>query len=95
MSIRGETQKAKTAFYAFGIPTPLAHCSLLNIEGESEMRKGNYNCFSYKQRQYLLENGLEPIHEMIHSSTKRTFWIFERNDHLDKLLSNWTNKTNL
>lgn len=65
------------------------------IEGELEMRKGNYNCFSYRQREYLLQNGLKEIHEMIHSETKRTFWIFERNELLDSLLDNWTNKTNL
>lgn len=59
------------------------------------MRKGNYNCFSYKLKEYLFVNGLHPIHEMIHSKTNRTFWIYERSNELDILLNNWTNKSNL
>lgn len=56
------------------------------------MRKGNYNCFSYKLKEYLFKNGVNPIHEMIHSKTKRTFWVYERDNKLDELLSKWGNK---
>lgn len=53
------------------------------------MRIGNYNCFSYKQKEFLKQNGLEPIHEMVHSKTNRTLWVFTRNESLDNLLSEW------
>lgn len=60
------------------------------------MRTGKYNCFSYNQMKFLLENGQVPIHCMAHSETKRTFWIFEQNVDLSGLLNTWTNnKTNL
>ena len=59
------------------------------------MRIGNYNCFSYKQREYLFKNGLKEIHEMVHSETGRTFWVYLRNEQLDELLNNWTNRSNL
>lgn len=56
----------------------------------------NYNCFSYKQMKYLMDNGQVPIHCMAHSETKKTFWVFSQSEALSNLLSNWTNnKTNL
>lgn len=59
------------------------------------MRKDNYNCFSYKVKQYLYKNNVMEIHTQVHSKTGRTFWVYVRDEKLDELLSNWTNKTNL
>lgn len=50
----------------------------------------NYNCFSLTQLKYIKSNGIEPIHKMIHSETKKTFWIFEMNDKLSRVLTEWT-----
>ena len=71
-----------------------AYAHNILLKGESTMK--NYNCFSIHQMQFLLSNGQVPIHCMAHSKTKKTFWIFEQNEELSKLLNKWTvNKSNL
>jgi hypothetical protein len=56
------------------------------------MRTDNYNCFSYFQKEYLIENGLQPLREMKHSKTGKTFWIFNKYDmRLSPLLEKWSN----
>lgn len=49
-----------------------------------------YNCFSLNQMKFLLNNGQVPIGIKTHTRTKNTFWIFEKNNDLDKLLTQWT-----
>lgn len=55
----------------------------------------NYNCFSYNQMKFLMSNNIKPIHVMIHSETKRTFWIFEQSAELSILLLKWTENKNV
>lgn len=51
----------------------------------------NYNCFSYNVMKYLSQQGIEPIHVMIHSKTKKTFWIYDKSDdRLDIMLKQWS-----
>lgn len=59
------------------------------------MKTGNYECFSYRQMKYLLENNVVPMSVTAHNKTKRTMWIYERNEALDKFLTKWTKKENL
>lgn len=51
-----------------------------------------YNCFSLTQLKYIKSKGIEPIHKMIHSGTKKTFWIFKLDDELSGVLKEWSEK---
>ncbi|HJF32213.1 MAG TPA: hypothetical protein K8V56_10645 [Sporosarcina psychrophila] len=53
------------------------------------MRKGNYNCFSYKLKDFLHANEVVYIHHQVHSVTNKSFWVYERNILLDELLNQW------
>lgn len=55
-----------------------------------QQEKKYYNCFSLTQLKYIKSNGIKPINVMIHSKTKRTFWIFKIDDALSEVLTNWT-----
>lgn len=56
------------------------------------MSEKDYNCFSYNQMTFLVEGGSKPVHVMMHSKTKRTFWIFKRTELLHTLLEEWTSR---
>lgn len=58
------------------------------------MTEKDYNCFSYNQMTFLVEGGSKPVHVMMHSKTKRTFWIFKRNELLNTLLDKWMEGSN-
>ena len=48
-----------------------------------------YYCYSYNQKKYLLENGEFCIIKGIHPVTQKKYWVFERNEKLNKLLDKW------
>lgn len=48
-----------------------------------------YYCYSYNQKNYLIRNGEYVIVKGIHPDTNKRYWVFERNDNLDKLLTQW------
>lgn len=55
-----------------------------------KMKKGNYNCFSYNQMIFLVKAGIEPIHEMKHKDTEKTFWVFKNTQVLGIMLRKWS-----
>jgi len=54
------------------------------------MNRKYYDCFSIQQMIFLKSNKLTPERTAIHYKTKKTIWIFERNQELDRLLTEWT-----
>lgn len=48
-----------------------------------------YYCYSYNQKNYLMKNGEYVIVKGIHPETNKRYWVFERNDNLDRLLTKW------
>lgn len=50
-----------------------------------------YKCFSVPQKDFLLLQGLEYLSVALDPKTKNTFWLFLRNEELDKALTLWTN----
>lgn len=56
------------------------------------MNSKYYYCYSYPQKKYLIENGEFVIVKGISPNTQKRYWVFERNENLDKLLSDWSKK---
>ena len=48
-----------------------------------------YTCYSPHLKQYLINNDCKYILCGLNPSTKKTFWVFERNQKLNNLLENW------
>ena len=49
-----------------------------------------YNCFSYKQKSYLLDRGFKIVHVKEHYKTKKRFWVFKMTTDLSIALSEWS-----
>jgi len=49
-----------------------------------------FYCYSYKLRNYLVENGLNYLHKGFHDKTKKWFYVFNRTEELNNLLSEWS-----
>lgn len=54
-----------------------------------------YYCYSYNQKKFLIDNGEYSIVKGIHPTTHKQYWVFERNDNLDRLLTEWQLNKNL
>lgn len=48
-----------------------------------------YYCYSYPQKKYLMDNGERYVIKGNHVNSQKTYWVFERNEILDKLLTEW------
>lgn len=48
-----------------------------------------YYCYSYPQKKYLMDNGEKYVLKGVHTTSQKTYWVFERNEKLDELLNNW------
>lgn len=49
-----------------------------------------YKCFSIKQKDFLVNSkGIECLFDALDPCTYDKFWLFERNDNLDKALTEW------
>lgn len=48
-----------------------------------------YYCYNPVKKNYLLEKGVGYIDKDIHKKTLNTFWIFVRDEKLDKALEDW------
>lgn len=48
-----------------------------------------YYCYSYPQKKFLMDNGEYVIVKGINPNSKKRYWVFEKNDKLDKLLTEW------
>lgn len=51
-----------------------------------------YYCYSYPLKTFLMQNGEQMLASSIHPKTFKKFWMFERNDNLDDLLTKWSKK---
>lgn len=49
-----------------------------------------YCCYSLNLRNYLNSNGLRYKLAALNPNSKSLFWIYVKNDKLDKLLSDWS-----
>lgn len=53
------------------------------------MNKKYYYCYSYPLKKFLIDSGQYSIVKGIHPNSKKQYWVFERNNELDKLLTEW------
>ena len=51
-------------------------------------------CYDVKQKKYFEENNEYNLIYGLHPKTHKTFWVYERNEHFNKLLNEWVNKGN-
>ena len=48
-----------------------------------------FYCYSYPLKEFFKKNGLEYITAATNHSTNKTYWLFESNEKLNKLLNEW------
>ena len=53
------------------------------------MNNKYYYCYSYPQKRFLMDNGEYVIVKGINPNSKKRYWVFEKNDKLDNLLTEW------
>ena len=51
-----------------------------------------YCCYSLNLRRFLTNNGIEYKLAALNPNSKRMFWVYIRNEELDKALSKWNVK---
>jgi len=56
------------------------------------MNNKYYYCYSYPQKKYLMDNGEYVIVKGINPNSQKRYWVFEKNDKLDKLLTEWQSR---
>lgn len=49
-----------------------------------------YCCYSLNLREFLYENGLRYKLAALNPNSKSLFWVYVKDDKLDKLLSEWS-----
>lgn len=49
-----------------------------------------YCCYSLPLRKYLYENGLRYKLAALNPNSQKLFWVFVKNEKLDRLLSDWS-----
>ena len=59
-----------------------------------EKKKKYYRCFSRNLKEFLEDNGEEVRVKGINPDDGRTFWLFERKNGLDRVLTLWSSKSN-
>ena len=68
---------------------------LQNCQKRSDAMKSNekldelYCCYSLNLRRYLTDNGIEYKLAALNPNSKKMFWVYIKNEELDKALSNW------
>lgn len=48
-----------------------------------------YYCYSYPQKEFLKNAGLQYITTATNQTTKKRYWLFEGTEELNKLLQAW------
>ena len=51
-----------------------------------------YYCYSYPLKAFIMDNGERYVLKAIHSKSQKLYWVFERNEKLDKLLTEWQSR---
>lgn len=53
------------------------------------MKQQYYKCFSINLLRFIKVHGIRPVSKGVHPNGK-SFWIFEMNEELSKVLTTWT-----
>lgn len=56
------------------------------------MNSQYYYCYSHPQKDFLITNGLRYVIKGIHPDTNKRYWVFEKNDNLEKFLLEWQSR---
>jgi hypothetical protein len=48
-----------------------------------------FYCYSWNLKEFLNSNNEVSIVSGLHPNTKKKYWVFERNNNIDRLLSVW------
>ena len=48
-----------------------------------------FYCYSYPLKEFMIQNGIEPILSSIHDKTQKKFWVFKSGDDVSKVLDIW------
>lgn len=51
-----------------------------------------YYCYSYPLKYFLISGGEFSIVSGIHPKTNKKYWVFEKNEKLDRLLTEWQSR---
>lgn len=51
-----------------------------------------YYCYSYPLKSFIMDNGEKYILKAVHNESKKMYWVFERNQKLDRLLTEWQSR---
>lgn len=51
-----------------------------------------FTCYDVKQKKFFEKNGEHNLIYGLHPKTHKTFWVYERNEHFNELLREWTNR---
>lgn len=55
------------------------------------MRNDKYfYCYSYPLKSFIMDSGEKYVIKGIHKNSQKTFWVFERNENVERLLAEWT-----
>ncbi|WP_404354612.1 hypothetical protein [Exiguobacterium aurantiacum] len=49
-----------------------------------------YRCFSINMLRFIRAHGIEPVSKGVHPVTARTFWLFEMDAELSRILKTWS-----
>ena len=49
-----------------------------------------YCCYSFNQRNFLYENGLRYKLAALNPNSKNLFWVYVKDENLNKLLDEWS-----
>lgn len=49
-----------------------------------------YRCFSVPMLRFIRAHGINPVSKGTHPSTEKTFWLFEMDDDLSRVLKTWS-----
>lgn len=50
-----------------------------------------FTCYDIKQKKFFEKHGEHDLIYGLHPKTLKSFWVYERNEHLNRLLEEWTN----
>lgn len=51
--------------------------------------KPYYYCYSHPQKDFLITSGLRYVIKGVHPETNKRYWVFERDEKLNSLLTEW------
>lgn len=60
-----------------------------NIKNKGAIKMRYYYCYSYPQKEFLINSGLRYITAAINQSTGKRYWLFEGTEKLNMLLQKW------